>query len=313
LKTALKFAVSALLIVFLVRGTDLDGLFARLLSVDPGAMAAAVLITLAVSIAHAARWMIVIRALGARMPFPQALPIVLIGYFFNQVLPSSMGGDAMRVWRAYRAGLGVSDSLNSVVLDRIAALAALVLITLAGLPWLTGIIDDPVVRSALTLAMLAIGAGFAFLLLLVRLPAALLKWRATRALVKLSAGARKVFLDWHYAIPAIAFSVLAQLIGGMVVFILARGIGVDAGLLQCLLLVPPVILATMVPVSIAGWGVREGAMVVIFGYAGMAAESAFALSVLTGIAVLFASLPGGVVWLLSGRGRGESTLPPEEA
>jgi uncharacterized protein (TIRG00374 family) len=311
LRTALKVAVSVLLIGLLIRGIDADGLLARLTNVEPWAMAAAIFLTLAVSPVHAARWMIVIRALGAHMPFAQALPIVLIGYFFNQVLPSSMGGDAMRVWRAFRAGLGVSDALNSVVLDRVAALSALVLITLSGLPWLASIIDDPVARSALALVMLAGCAGLALLMLLDRMPDALLRWRATRALARLSASARKVFLTGRHAIPVVSLSVLAQMVGGVMMYVLARGIQVQVGLMDCLLLFPPVLLATMVPISIAGWGVREGAMVVIFGFAGVASADAFALSVLSGIAVLFASLPCGLIWLLSGHHR-ESSNPPTD-
>jgi hypothetical protein len=74
----------------------------------------------------------------------------------------------------------------------------------------------------------------------------------------------------------------------------------EVSLRDCILLVPPVILVTVVPISIAGWGVREGAMVVAFGFINVPASAAFAVSVLFGLTLAAASLPGALLWWLSG-------------
>jgi hypothetical protein len=74
----------------------------------------------------------------------------------------------------------------------------------------------------------------------------------------------------------------------------------EVSLLDCVLLVPPVILVTVVPISIAGWGVREGAMVVAFGFINVPPSAAFAMSVLFGLTLAAASLPGSLLWWLSG-------------
>jgi hypothetical protein len=73
----------------------------------------------------------------------------------------------------------------------------------------------------------------------------------------------------------------------------------EVSLRDCILLVPPVILVTVVPISIAGWGVREGAMVVAFGFIGVPANAAFAVSVLFGLTLAAASLPGSLLWWMS--------------
>jgi len=65
-----------------------------------------------------------------------------------------------------------------------------------------------------------------------------------------------------------------------------------------------VILFSMVPITIAGWGVREGAMVVALGTVGVGREEALAISVLFGIASAIAALPGGLIWLATGRSSG---------
>jgi hypothetical protein len=64
-----------------------------------------------------------------------------------------------------------------------------------------------------------------------------------------------------------------------------------------LLMVPLVGLMMVVPISIAGWGVREGVMVVGFGYLGVAPEAALALSILYGLLILAIALPGGAIWM----------------
>jgi len=69
-------------------------------------------------------------------------------------------------------------------------------------------------------------------------------------------------------------------------------------ILDCMVLMPPVMLVTTLPISIAGWGVREGAMVAAFAMVGVQADDALALSFLFGVTSIIFALPGGVLWLL---------------
>jgi uncharacterized membrane protein YbhN (UPF0104 family) len=83
-------------------------------------------------------------------------------------------------------------------------------------------------------------------------------------------------------------------------WILARGIGVDVGIEVFILLLPLVLLLSLLPISIAGWGVREGTMIACLSLVGVDAASAFAVSALLGLTYVLSGLPGGLVWLLSG-------------
>jgi len=67
--------------------------------------------------------------------------------------------------------------------------------------------------------------------------------------------------------------------------------------------VSPVVLLTVIPISIAGWGVREGAMVVAFGYAGLAQSDGLIVSLLFGFGYLVLGIAGGLVWVLTSNGR----------
>ena len=79
---------------------------------------------------------------------------------------------------------------------------------------------------------------------------------------------------------------------------MARSVGVNVGLVQFVILMPPVILATVLPISIGGWGMRETAMVFTLSLVGVEPERAFLVSILMGVLSIVMSLPGGVLWLL---------------
>lgn len=84
-----------------------------------------------------------------------------------------------------------------------------------------------------------------------------------------------------------------------VMFALAQGLSIDFEVSALLVLIPPVILASLLPISFAGWGIREGAMIAMLGTVDVAPENALALSVAFGFLILILSLPGALVWFLS--------------
>lgn len=301
LKLAIKVAISAVLIWLLARSFDIATLFSQLAQVRIEGPLIAVLVLFALSTVQAWRWVWVFRALDMRVSFAKAWRIVLIGLFFNQTLPSSVGGDAARVWRVYRDGHSVVTAANSVILDRLVALAALLLIAVLGQPVIFGLVGDSPARWAVPIVVAAGLFGFAILLGFDRLPARLLRRGPGRAAALLSADARRLFLSPAHLLPVLALSMVIHAVVSLVVMLLAYALGMHVGVLDCLVLVPPVILMSMIPVTIAGWGVREGAMVTAFGLIGVPADKAFVLSVLFGLVVLVVSAPGGLVWLLTGR------------
>ena len=85
---------------------------------------------------------------------------------------------------------------------------------------------------------------------------------------------------------------------GLVVFLLAQALGSRVELLSVMVIFPFVLLLSMLPISLAGWGVREGAMVMFFGLIGLSAKISLSASLLFGICMFLAALPGGVLWLI---------------
>lgn len=303
LKNLIKIVVSALLIWWLVSNLNIERIVANMATADPWGLLLAVVLLGSLSAAQAFRWSLITRAIGKVLHFKDAFKNVLIGIFFNQILPSSIGGDAIRIWRTYRLGLGLIPAAHSVMLDRLTALLALVLMAGAGMPVIFSLLGDSPERWGVP--VLVAGGLFAFgaLLLFDRVPGRFIAWRPLRAAAELSADARRVLLRPACTFPALAISVCMHTGVALTVYIIARSMGLSVNALDCVVLVPPVMLFSMIPISIAGWGIREGAMLTAFSFVGIGSDEAFALSVLFGLAIMVTGVPGGIIWLLSGSKR----------
>ena len=83
--------------------------------------------------------------------------------------------------------------------------------------------------------------------------------------------------------------------------ILAIGMQLELKMLGLLVIIPIVRLLIVLPISIAGWGIREGAMIIGLGFVGVGPENAFALSLLWGFLMLSIAIPGGAVWVVSSK------------
>ena len=310
---ALKFAVSGVLIWFLLSKVDIGAAKERLLEVAPEMVLLAVAVLLVQMIICVFRWQAVLDALGTPLPFLKVLQIFFIGVFFNQTLPSSVGGDAVRMYKAYRAGLTMGAAVNGVMLERVATVVGLVLLVAATQPFFLTRVDAETgawMIPALAVLALATLAGLVFLMVLERLPQSLRRWRLMRGIANLGGDTRRLFLAPLKAGRALGWSIVGHANVALCVFVLALGLGLEVTWLDCMALVPPVILVTTLPISIAGWGVREGAMVVAFGFIGVADHSALVLSLLFGLVIIATSLPGGVVWLASADRRSAPPPPP---
>jgi len=299
---ALKFMVSGLLIWFLFRDIDVAATFERLAATDPLWLAAAMGLLLVQAAVMVVRWQGVCVAIGAPLPFLRVLQFLFIGLFFNQVLPASVGGDAFRIYKVHRFGRRLGEAINGVMLDRIAALVAIFVLVVLTTPFLFARLGDDPARWLFPALAIPALAGIGVLMVLDRLPSALHRWRLVRGLADLAAGTRRLFLIPANVVRVMGTAVLGHVLLSLVVYALARGLAVDIGFVDCLVLFPPVILISAMPISIAGWGVREGAMVTAFAFAGVSAESALVISVMFGLLLIVIALPGVVAWF-GGDGR----------
>jgi glycosyltransferase 2 family protein len=225
------------------------------------------------------------------------LRILLVGWFFNQMLPTGIGGDAVRAWRCKLSGMSLTTAINSILLDRASGYFVLVVIYAISLPALLAIIADPLQQHLLLLVLAATTFALAALFLIDWLPRPLLRLRLVVPLANLSIEARRVFLDVRRAVPIFGLAVVSIGLTILSAELAARCINLDLSFGRWLVVLPPVVLLQLLPVSLGGWGMREAALVVILGKLGIPGETALAASLCVGLSQILVGLPGGLIWL----------------
>jgi uncharacterized protein (TIRG00374 family) len=301
LKLGLKVSVSVACIGYLALKLDGSALSATVLGADGALIAVGVVLLLLLSGVQTARWLLVARSLDIRrVTWMMALQSVLIGMFFNQTLPSSMGGDAVRVWRLRNSGAPFSAVLNSVIIERLFALAGMVLISFVALGLLLHLHARWEIILGLLLVDAVAAAAIVVLSSLDKLPLTnwLKNYRPGSLIQGFSIDLRQVLAS-KSALYVVGLSVGIHIAVSAIFWLLAKSIGVALGFATCLAFVPVVLLITTVPISVAGWGVRETGVVTLFSLVGVPAVQSLAVSIIFGIAVAAAAIPGGIVWLVT--------------
>jgi glycosyltransferase 2 family protein len=299
LSLVIKAAVSGLLLYFALNLVNLGTVASRLSQIDLSWIALGLLLLAVQTFLLALRWGQIVAACGATLPLARLFRFSIIAMFFNQTLPSSVGGDAVRIWLAGKQ-TNWRIAAYSVFLDRVVGVVALALLVVICLPWSLELVHNPVGRGALLVIGLgSIAAGIVFIGLAWERLRILQRWSPTRHLVASAEITVKILRSPRALVPILSLSVLVHLLTVLAAWCAARSVGVNLSLAHSLILVLPVILITIIPISIAGWGVREGAMVAAFAYAGLPQSDGLIVSLLFGAGYLLLGAPGGIVWILT--------------
>ena len=251
LTLAIKIGVSVALLYLAFARVDLSTIGARIQQAQVSWLVILMFVLAAQIVLGALRWRQIALQCNAPFSIPSALRYMLIASFFNQTLPSTIGGDAARIWLVSRAGAGWKTAAYSVVVDRVIGLAALVAIVIVCMPWLLGLVRDPLGRTSVLLVNgAAIGATTTFLILGRVRWGWLDRWWLTRHVAGTAALAFKVVSSWRIASAVAGLSVAIHLLTITAIWSAARSVAAPLEFWQALLLVPPVVLVSTVPSAI---------------------------------------------------------------
>lgn len=298
-----KVAITLSLLYFAVGRINLDVIAERWKGLDLAWSATWLAVAIAIMglqlVFLSARWQRIARQCGAPLGSRQAFRFNLIATFFNQVLPSTVGGDAVRIWLHAREGAGWAKATHSVLLDRFIGVLALAVLVVGCLPWSLHLIQDPVGRIALLIIGFgSIGGAIVFIALGYLRWDWLQRFAPTRHLTQMAVTAREILLSPEPLAVVMGLSLTIHVLTAAAAWSVARAVGAPFEFAQALQLIPPVILIATVPISIAGWGVREKSLVLAFGYAGLFETDGFLISVLLGAVMFLIGIIGGIAWLL---------------
>lgn len=296
---SVKLLLSVAVLVYIARGLDLGQLRNHLVSVDPFLFVLALALIFLQTFVLNGRWELIMRALDVSLQWMAGWRILMISLWFNQVLPSSVGGDAVRMWLLRQRGVQWPEAVKGVAADRFTALIGLIVLMVAGLPLLLSRVSNQAALLAIGGLTLAGVAGTVVLLTLDRLPKRLTALPAIASFVRFGTLVRFLLLQSERRGLLFGSALLIHVVTAAACYVLARGVGAQLSVLDAGILIPPVVLLTAVPISISGWGVREGAMVACLGLAGVSSEEALSISLLLGAISVIIGLIGGVIWLAS--------------
>jgi len=295
----IRILMSAGLLYLSLRNIHFDALRARLNHFGFGWFALAILATLAQVVLSAFRWCEVAERCGTPLGGGQAIKFNMIGTFFNQTLPSSIGGDAMRLWLFGRIA-GWRAATYSVLVERAIGLIALAIIIVGSLPWSYPLITSVKGQAALVIiGGAALASSIGFLVLGALSWPWLKRWWPLRHIHACGEIANTVLFNARSGPNVAVLSLAIHVLAVVTAWCCAMAIHASVSFWQVFLLIPPIMLITMLPISIAGWGVREASMTVAFGYAGLLTNEGTVVSLLFGIVTFIAGAMGGLVWISS--------------
>jgi uncharacterized membrane protein YbhN (UPF0104 family) len=294
-----KAAISGLLLYFALDLINIETVGDRLRRVDPYWIAFGLLVLLIQATVGAMRWELIVIRCGSGLTLARSFRFIMISAFFNQTLPSSVGGDAIRIWLVGKHA-NWRAAAYSVFLDRVVGVVTLAGMVIICLPWTLELVRNPIGRFALLMIGFgSIAAGLVFIVFSWRRLHVLQRWSLTRHLAAVATVAVELLRTPRALVSIISLSVLLHLFTVLAAWCAARSVGANVSLLYLLFLVLPVVLIAIIPISVAGWGVREGAMVAAFAYAGLPRSDGLIISLLFGALYLLLGVSGGVIWILS--------------
>lgn len=311
----LKIGISAVLLYLALQGVNFAAIQSRLSQINLIWIAVALLAAFVQLAIAGLRWREIALRCGADLSVRTTLRFMMVGAFFNQTLPSTIGGDGVRLWLLRRSGASWQASTYSVLVDRAIGLIVLALIVVISLPWSLALIQNEHARMGLLTLNVAAMAGCIVFLLFGRLAWPWLQnfW-PTRHLHGCAVVANRVLLDRRAGFTVLLLSLVNHLLTIVIAACVAIAISAPVSFFQMALLIPPIGLITLVPISIAGWGVREQAMQAAFRYAGLSTADGVTISILSGAIMFLLGAIGGLVWLLSSEkaAKGADTMIVED-
>ena len=299
----LRVAVSLLLIItllYIMRGKYGD-ILRTLKSTNLTVFSLAFAAFMAAASVASIRMKLIIEAQGIKLTFREALSLTMIGYFFNNFLPTAIGGDVVKAHYLSKHSRDKAGSYTSVFVDRVVGLITMIFMAFAALVFVgSGVVDRHLAIAIYTVTAIAV-LGIVFL----TNKNFAKRFSGLIVLVKpIESHLRNLYVavnKYHHRtglmITTFSISIISQLCYFACYGILAISIGSRIPAVDILLKMPIVGVISLLP-SINGLGVREGSMVMFFGPL-IGKEKALAISILMIMLLLITSVIGGVIYALS--------------
>jgi glycosyltransferase 2 family protein len=313
---ALRVLVSAALLAAVLLYADVGDVLAAVRDGHWGWFAVALAVMAGSIVLGSFRWWLLLEGAGIHVPARESIRPFAMSFVLNIILPTAVAGDAVRTWVVGRRSGRFLGAAAATVVDRLTAL-----VCLFAVGWAAYAVDRGAVPDSVVVAFAWVSAGLAVALVLGvmaalgvrplvhRLPERVEGMvRESWRIVRVWAGSRQLVLT--VVVLGLAYQVLV-----VTVFVLvAKTVGIDLPFALAAVTAPIVVLATLIPVSVGGLGIREGGFVILLGQAGIDAADATLASLLSAMTVLIASAAvAGATYLFGSVGTEPEVVPPRRS
>lgn len=314
---ALRICVTLGVLVWVLGKQDWEKLLGVFQTLKPTPFVVTALICVLSQVLLAMRWWILLLAQEIRISFWTAVRLHFLGLFYNNIMPSSVGGDVLRAWYVAKHTEEKWRAALSVLFDRLWGLFGLVIIAVSayafllgdapeaadaaqkqsGIPWHAVKIAVSVVLGTGALTFLGLYVLSATRPWVIRLGRGI--WREAVTLCVKSKEALGLYIRTPQALLAALMTTF--LLQGMVIvafWYLGRSLGMTAGLDAYFVIFPITWVLAALPISISGWGVLEGGITHLFVVLqGAEPEQALTLALCQRMIWILGSLPGAIIHL----------------
>jgi uncharacterized protein (TIRG00374 family) len=303
-KFGLKLAISLGLLGYLLARSDLQTISVLVRSLRLPLFIVSLFLYILAQLLSSLRWQCLLQAEKIHLPFWKLILLYFEGMFFNLMLPTLIGGDIVRGYHVFRLTRRHEASLASILVERLSGYVAMIMIACVAAILAYPFLRDPAVvwlTAASAAALIGVIAG----LLSDQLQAVFFKLLRSAGLARfhetlhgLYEAIQRYWGHRRALLMAVGLSLILQSIGIFIFYLISRSLNFLVPLQYFFLFVPLIHVLSMIPISVAGIGVREASSVYFFAKVGLDSASAMSLSLLYFAVTALTSGLGGIVFLL---------------
>jgi hypothetical protein len=298
----LKAGISIALLWYLFRQLDKKRLLEIISHADMRLLLLAFCVFVIPYVLALLRWKMLLDAIKMELPLKRIVASFSGGIFFNQILPSSIGGDLMRSIDLSSHTKRAREVIATVFLDRLSGYMGLVIMALVSLA-----VGGRLIQDKNVLFSVFIITGLLVIILLALFNKFIYK-KINMFLQSRGAGRiRESITSLHHEIHLfrsrktlflknISLSLAMQFFAAVSFYIIARAVGINTNFIYFLIFLPIMGAITMLPISIGGLGLRENTAAYLFPLVGVDKDLAVAMSLLSFFFILVCAIIGGLTY-----------------
>ena len=307
IKTAIRILISVGLLIYLIYLAEPAKILGVLSSIWREGrsiyIAVAVVIFLFSQLVQTIRWQILVSGYGLKIPTSVLFQYYMIGLFFNNFLPTGIGGDVIRIYKLVQRSGDRTVGFASVITERLIGITATLIISIIALLFMSEHFSN---RIPLYLAIGFLAGIFLFFFIIFQdrffhkfsqLVQNIKLFRLGERILKFIEALRYYKNSKLIYIKILALSLAAQSLIIFMTYYMAMALGIVVTLNYLFFVVPVTFLLTMLP-SINGMGVREGGFVLLLGKIGVSKAAAVSLSFLSILIPMAVSVIGGILFII---------------